>query len=65
MNILIAKVIVQSFIDESLISLPTSDEKQNFFHVLECAEFSDEDEVIEALETIKALDMLHIFKGGK
>ena len=60
MNILIAKTILQIFIDENDLPLWEDDAQGNYDYLCRQAEKRDEDEVILSLLTIESLGMIHI-----
>ena len=65
MNILIAKVIIQDFVNKEDIVLFPDDAYNNFHDVLDHAYDCSDKEVIQALETVRDLKMIkHMFKGA-
>jgi hypothetical protein len=60
MNILIAKMIVQDFINENDIALFYDDAAGNFYELREIAEEDKNEDVLNALQVINVLNMVHI-----
>lgn len=60
MNILIAKTILQGWINEFDIALYENDAEGNYNYLLNCATQDINEEIIDCLRLIDALDMKHI-----
>jgi len=63
MNILIAKTILQSWINENDVLLYENDAYENYFNLMKISRKENNQEIKECLKIIKDLDMISILEN--
>lgn len=63
MNILIAKMIIQDYVDRNDLPLYEGDAQANFAYLYDSATTNEEYDVIQSLDLVDYLNMKHILKN--